>query len=373
MPRRTLPIALLLILIAIAAFVLPPARAAAPATASAAQEAPHRWWWPPWPWPPRPPKPPHLPAMQATDVSVSGLSSGGYMAVQFDVAYSDLVTGAGIIAGGPYGCSQGRLDTATAVCSCTGALPCNIKPGGTHPAALAAMAAAYEQQGSIAPLANLARHRIWLFSGAADTLVPRPVMDDLQAWYSRYTTLIAYHRDLPAQHAMPTDRYGNACGDLGSPYINNCRFDAAGALLQWIYPGLVPRSTAPDAGRMIEFDQSEFLAAPEAHGMALRGYLYVPRDCEASQGRGCRLHIAFHGCLQNRDNVGDQFIRHAGYNAWADSNRLLVLYPQTAAIYPLANPNACWDWFSYDDSAYARRQGRQMAAVKRMVDRLTGH
>ncbi|MRV70754.1 PHA-depolymerase-like protein [Duganella sp. FT92W] len=295
------------------------------------------------------------------------------MAVQFDVAYSDLVTGAGIIAGGPYGCSQGRLDTATAVCSCTGLLPCNIKPGGTHPAALAATAATYEKQGGIAPLANLARHRIWLFSGAADTLVPRPVMDDLQAWYSRYTTLIAYRRDLPAQHAMPTDRYGNACGDLGTPYINNCGFDAAGALLQWIYPGLVPRSTAPDAGRMIEFDQSEFLADPEAHGMALRGYLYVPRDCEASHGRGCRLHIAFHGCQQNWANVGDQFIRHAGYNAWADSNRLLVLYPQTAAIYPLANPNACWDWFSYDDPAYARRQGRQMAAIKRMVDRLTRH
>ncbi|GAB2859816.1 PHB depolymerase family esterase [Pseudoduganella ginsengisoli] len=372
MPRRTLPILMLIILMAIAAYVRLPAHAAAQVEAGASQEQARPWWWPPWVKPPQV-KPARLAPMQASGVSVSGLSSGAYMAVQFDVAYSDLVTGAGIIAGGPYDCAQGRLDTATAVCSCTGWLPCHIKRGGTNPPALAAIAAEYEQQGAIAPLANLARHRIWLFSGTGDTVVPTPIVDDLRAWYSRYTPFIAYRNDIHAQHAMPTDNYGNACGELDTPYISNCGFDAAGALLQWIYPGLLPRSTAPATGRMVAFDQSEFLPDPTAHGMALRGYLYVPRDCEASQGQGCRLHIAFHGCLQNAEQVGDQFIRHAGYNAWADSNRLLVLYPQTAAIYPLANPKACWDWFSYDDPAYARRQGRQMAAIKRMADRLTGH
>jgi hypothetical protein len=35
-------------------------------------------------------------------ISVSGLSSGGYMAVQFEVAYSTLVMGAGVIAAGLY-------------------------------------------------------------------------------------------------------------------------------------------------------------------------------------------------------------------------------------------------------------------------------
>ena len=61
-------------------------------------------------------------------------------------------------------------------------------------------------------------------------------------------------------------------------------------------------------------------------------------------------------------------MRHAGYNAWADFNRLMILYPQASATY--ANPNACWDWFAYDDTRYAQKSGRQMAAVKRMVDRL---
>lgn len=39
--------------------------------------------------------------------SVSGLSSGAYLAVQFHVAFSATMVGAGIIAGGPYYCTQG--------------------------------------------------------------------------------------------------------------------------------------------------------------------------------------------------------------------------------------------------------------------------
>lgn len=37
-------------------------------------------------------------------LSVSGGSSGGFMAVQFHVAHSSVTDGAGIIAGGPYYC-----------------------------------------------------------------------------------------------------------------------------------------------------------------------------------------------------------------------------------------------------------------------------
>jgi poly(3-hydroxybutyrate) depolymerase len=55
--------------------------------------------------------------IDASQTSVSGLSSGGYMAVQFEVAFSSLVRGAGIIAAGPYYCAHGDPITATSVCS----------------------------------------------------------------------------------------------------------------------------------------------------------------------------------------------------------------------------------------------------------------
>lgn len=47
---------------------------------------------------------PPLPTLgaSATELTVSGLSSGAYMAVQYEIAHSAMVKGAGILAGGPY-------------------------------------------------------------------------------------------------------------------------------------------------------------------------------------------------------------------------------------------------------------------------------
>ncbi|WP_229417373.1 PHA-depolymerase-like protein [Massilia sp. Root418] len=320
---------------------------------------------------------PGLPAMKAADVSVSGLSSGGYMAVQYGVAYSASVKGAGVIAGGPYSCSRGSVDTATSVCSCTGLGLCRVQPGGTGVAGLAALTAQYAAERSIDPVANLAAQRIWMFSGTADSVVPQAVMNDLYSYYRRYMDSgnIRYRKDVAAEHAMPTDSAGNPCSTLGPPYISNCGIDAAGQLLQWIYPGLAPRSGSAPAGRLLEFDQAQYLADPTAHGMAASGFLYIPQACDVdggSNGQGCKLHVAFHGCKQDARSIGDRFIHDTGYLRWADSNRILVLFPQAAPIFPLANPNACWDWFNYDDPHFARKNGRQMAAVKAMVDRLSG-
>ena len=43
--------------------------------------------------------------------SVSGLSAGAYMAGQIQVAHSKDVVGAGIVAGGPFGCAQSNTPT----------------------------------------------------------------------------------------------------------------------------------------------------------------------------------------------------------------------------------------------------------------------
>src|SRR5947209_7978523 len=57
---------------------------------------------------------PPLPALGIdTKVTVSGLSSGGFMAAQFAVAFSASVRGVGVLAGGPYDCAEGDLQQAT--------------------------------------------------------------------------------------------------------------------------------------------------------------------------------------------------------------------------------------------------------------------
>src|SRR6188472_2485611 len=49
-------------------------------------------------------------------VTVSGISAGGYMAVQFHVAHSALVHGAGVIAAGPYYCAENSMRHALGRC-----------------------------------------------------------------------------------------------------------------------------------------------------------------------------------------------------------------------------------------------------------------
>jgi len=80
----------------------------------------------------------------------------------------------------------------------------------------------------------------------------------------------------------------------------------------------------------------------------------------------CKVHLALHGCLQNYNAVGDAWVAHAGYNPWAESNNIIILYPQTMAN--ALNPDACWDWWGFTGSDYATKLGYQIATLKNMLD-----
>ena len=323
-----------------------------------------------------------LPAFNVdiAQTSVSGLSSGGYMAVQFNVAFSSLMKGASIVAGGPYYCAHGDPTAATSTCSCTSFF-CGVMPGSIDVPALIRITDQNARQGRIDPTSNLAHQRIWLFSGRADSIVPQRIMDALLAYYANYIdrSAIVYKNDIDAEHAMPTDSYGNPCDTLGNPFINDCAYDAAGELLNAVYGQLSPRNEGPLGGDFIQFDQAEFLADPNSHGMDTTGWLYVPNACRRMEP--CRLHIAFHGCKQYQSysyfqlgsgmvSFGTTFVRNAGYNKWADSNGIVVLYPQATATPLQGNPEGCWDWWGYDDQNYATKNGRQISAVYAMIQRI---
>ena len=44
--------------------------------------------------------------------SISGISSGAFMAVQFGTAWSSVIKGVGVVAGGPYDCDEADLSDA---------------------------------------------------------------------------------------------------------------------------------------------------------------------------------------------------------------------------------------------------------------------
>jgi poly(3-hydroxybutyrate) depolymerase len=305
-----------------------------------------------------------LPALGAdsTNVSVSGLSSGAYMAVQMHVAHSAIVKGVGAIAGGPYYCAQGSLWTAYYNCMTPGAwMP--LPSIGT----LSSKAEALAKAGRIDPPANLAGARVWLFTGTQDRTVYPDVVQALRRFYDSFGVKTVLVADKPAGHAMVTEDAGNACAATASPYINDCDYDAAGELLQHLL-GALEAPAAKPAGRLLRFDQKPFGGA--SLSMDDAAYVFIPKGCETGR---CRIHVAFHGCRQGASLIGDRFAREAGYNRWADGNRLIVLYPQVIARYAWwsFNPRGCWDWWGYTGASYHTREGAQVRAVKAMLERLS--
>ncbi|MBA4113924.1 MAG: hypothetical protein C0492_11325, partial [Verminephrobacter sp.] len=249
----------------------------------------------------------NLPALNIdkTQITVSGLSAGGFMAVQMHVAYSaTFAKGAGIFAAGPYNCAEGSIVNATGRCMAS--------PSGIPTSTLVNTTKTWASQGLIDPVAHLQNSKVYLFSGTLDSVVKPGVVDALRTYYGNFVPAanIVHKKDLAAEHALVTDDYGSGCSVKGAPFINDCNFDLAGTMLQHLYGPLNPRNggTLP-AGNFIEFNQTEFISS---HGMGTTGWAYVPQACQAGSGTACRLHVVLHGCKQNLADVQQQYVRNTG-------------------------------------------------------------
>lgn len=303
-----------------------------------------------------------LPALRLdpTATTVSGLSSGAFMAVQMHVAFSDAIAGSGIVAGGPYFCAQDSVLRAISICM-------DADGDGPDTAPLLDAAHGFADAGLIAPLAGLAGDRVYLFSGTQDATVTQPAVASAARFYEQAGVAagdMSHVTDVPAGHAFLVPDGPVPCGQTAPPFISDCGVDQARDILEWLY-GPLTVAVAPVRDHLGAFDQGLFLTDPIQQEMHETGHVYVPATCAA--GAECRLHIAFHGCQQGAGTLGDQYAWTTGYNGWAEANGIVVLYPQAQASITGGNPNGCWDWWGYGGKAYATRQGPQMVAVARMA------
>ncbi|KRX10107.1 hypothetical protein PPERSA_08510 [Pseudocohnilembus persalinus] len=301
------------------------------------------------------------------ETSVSGLSAGAFMAVQLHIAFSSYMVGAGIVAGGPYICAQGEIGTALSNCM--------TYPNGINVETLQSKMMELNQERSIDQLQNISGQKVYLFSGSDDTVVKPGVVEKLQSQYEYFFANVKTNYDIPSQHAWITDDFGNKCNYKGNPYMNNCNFNLAEAILTYIFDDLNdPVDQIED--NLIEFDQSQF--TQDGDSMNSVGYIYVPTSCQ--KGNECKVHIALHGCVQTLDDIGTDFVKNTGLNEFAESNNIIVLYPQCkkSLINP-SNPNGCFDWWGYTDSnlfgknyTYATKDGVQMKEIFQMLSTLAG-
>ena len=305
--------------------------------------------------------------IDASRVAVAGLSSGAYMATQVQVAYPERFPHAALIAGGPYGCAGGKLDTALGACMKGAPVP--------DAPALAARARERAKSGEIGDLHALAKARVYVLHGKDDAVVAPPVAEAAVRFYEQLRDGDPALKGMQVRddggrafaHNLPIAAKGDDCDKSVSPYLGHCGFDAAGEVFAQLF-GKPAHAAAEAKGELRRFDQNAYKPDGADAFLAEEGYVYLPPSCLA--GKPCGLLVAFHGCKQNVTAVGEAFVKDAGFNRWADVYGVAVLYPQTRASMAPLNPQACWDWWGYSGSDYDTRQGVQLRWLVRAVEAL---
>lgn len=289
-------------------------------------------------------------------IAVAGMSSGAVMASQAHLAWSDRLRGAAMVAGPPYGCAGGSLETALGPCI-------EAKPYLPDANRLAARVRERAAAGQLAPLSGLAGDVVYVLHGRDDATVAPALAGSVAGVYAALSeeaggleVVTDTGRAFP--HLLPTLDRGVDCTLGGEPWLGRCDFDAAGTMMARLFGEPAGDAAGEPAGQLQRFDQSAFNPPDVDPMMADAGYLYLPPDCRS--GAACGVLVVFHGCQQNADMLGEAFVRDAGFNRWADVHRVAVLYPQVRSSYLPLNPKACWDWWGYTGEAYDTRDGAQL-------------
>jgi hypothetical protein len=190
--------------------------------------------------------------VKIAQTSVSSLSAGGYMATQFEVALSSMLKGAGVIAGGPITVLDYR-DFRVQLRPVRVLRNEDHECAQSHPHHRSKCRAGFDRC-NIEPPKRPFLALFWNGQhGGAAADHERP-----KTYLLRYVDggTIFYKNDLAVQHAQPTDFFGNPCNVLNDLFINNCNYDAAGQLLQWISGTLPPHNRDGSRGLFIQFDQT---------------------------------------------------------------------------------------------------------------------
>lgn len=309
-------------------------------------------------------------------IAVAGISSGGFMTTQLQLAYPETFPRAAMLAGGPYDC----FAVAGGVKGC-------LYDSGLSSQQMDSMVdRATRNAGNhlLGDLAQLDHGVVYVLYGTEDVVVGPKIAGSVATFYRQLkATLGSQLADLQISedgthdfgHTFPTylpplpisnPRAGDNCNKSVSPYLGRCGFDGAKNILEHLYPE-IKTGAEPDgaAGKLTIVPVKSF--AP-AGGASIGKYFYTYTPAACLKGQPCGLLLALHGCNQNDSMIGLSFVRDVGFNRWADDYRLIVVYPQTQST--ADNPGGCWDWWGYTGPQFDTRNGPQIAWLNRLVTRL---
>jgi poly(3-hydroxybutyrate) depolymerase len=293
--------------------------------------------------------------LNLSNIASAGVSSGGAMATQFHYAHSANVKYEAQIAGAPYYCSQDSLVTAE---------NCQLGIFSENLQRLESQAVNFGNEGLIDPTSDLAGSKGYFYSGTHDDVVAKASVQNSEAelQYFGGTTIDNY--TTPSGHGWISPNGPVTCALTESPFINNCGIDPEQAFLSYFYGTLNAKATTA-TGSLIEFNQNTYAPGGNAAAYNLdpTGYVFVPNSCAG--GAACNLIVVFTGCLGSTESIGTQLMTDGNVDNWADTNNMVVLYPQLGTLY-----GSCWDFYGYTGSHFAFKSGPQIQTVWNMVEAL---
>ena len=193
------------------------------------------------------------------------------------------------------------------------------------------------------------------------------------------------------------------------PPINSCDYDLAGTILRWILgaANVEPRARggaskgaaggAVEPSNLIAVQQAQFLPNGSSLRSALlddTGFVYVPSRCRATQGSeaaapnaeggrhlgwstvrplfsaACRIHVHYHPCGGSWRVLSLSYMLENALPAYAETNDLVLLYPQSSAGGDNPVGNGCFDWFGATGEAFDSRSSVQINTVLNMMTML---
>ncbi|MGW7382827.1 hypothetical protein [Streptomyces sp. NPDC054794] len=143
-------------------------------------------------------------------------------------------------------------------------------------------------------------------------------------------------------------------------------------LQHWLGGANVNPPADTRTGTLTEHDQDRYTPGGWAqwYSMGSESYLYTPSSCAA--GEACKLVVALHVRLSDNTFVGSRFARESHLNEYADTNHLVIVYPQTDIRLVRLNPQGCWDWWGYTGSDYAQKSAPQIRTIMNEAHALGG-
>jgi hypothetical protein len=153
-------------------------------------------------------------AIPRTDVTVSGLSSGGAMTAQLHLVFSSTISGSGVLAGPPYYCARGSSSRTD---------ECLYGPASLIPVEkLLNQLQSYVSAGTVDPTSNLKNDPVYIFSGRYDPVVLPDIVKLNEKVFSSFSTNIKTNYEMRATHGFATDNFGGPCEFPDFKYfINN--------------------------------------------------------------------------------------------------------------------------------------------------------